>query len=71
VNGIDVSKVKYRGHATELYLRIVRRHEAGLATIRQMNFFAGLGIDASQMKRDAAAALQLQIVSQGEDPIGL
>jgi len=71
VSGIDVSKVKYRGHATELYLRIVRRHEAGLATIRQMNFFAGLGIDASQMKRDAAAALQLQIVSgQGED-IGL
>lgn len=71
VSGIDVSKVKYRGHATELYLRIVRRHEAGLATIRQMNFLATLGIDASQMKREDATALQLRIVSgQGED-IGL
>ena len=56
-NGIDASKVKMRGHASELITRIVGRHTSGLATIRQMHFLSKLGIDASLMKKEAASEL--------------
>ncbi len=53
-NGIDSTKIKYRGHATKLIMRIVQRQAEGLSTIRQMNFFKTLGIDVSLMKREDA-----------------
>jgi superfamily II DNA or RNA helicase len=57
-NGIALEKVKCRGHATALILRIVDRHNQGLCTIRQLHFFKDLGVDASQMTREEAKRRQ-------------
>jgi len=54
-NGLEVSKVVYRGHATELILRVLERHRRGLATFRQLHFLNQLGVDGSNMTRDEAA----------------
>ncbi|MCW5548610.1 MAG: DEAD/DEAH box helicase [Opitutaceae bacterium] len=55
-NGVDASKIKNYGHARATLDKIVRRHEAGLCNIRQLNFFTKLGVDASQMSQDEAFA---------------
>lgn len=61
-NGIDVSKVKYRGHASALIYRVIERHKQGLATFRQLHFLSQLGIDGANMSRDeASAAIEAKI----------
>lgn len=55
--GVDVTKVKYFGHAQMLVGKILQRHKLGLTTIRQLNFFGRLGIDVAGMTLKAASAL--------------
>jgi superfamily II DNA or RNA helicase len=57
-NGVDVSAVKGRGHATMLIGRILSRHERGLATVRQLHFFAKIGMDASLWTKEEAYRTQ-------------
>lgn len=53
-NDIDVSKIKYRGHASALWVRITRRQEEGLCPVRQLHFLKTLGVDGTMMKREEA-----------------
>jgi superfamily II DNA or RNA helicase len=56
-NGIDTSKIRYRGEASRWINIVLKRHELGLATFRQLNFMKQLGIEhAASMKRDEATA---------------
>ena len=55
-NGVDVSKLKYRGHASQLICRVIDRHQKGLATFRQLHFLAQLGVDGANMTREEATA---------------
>lgn len=57
-NGVDVDKVKGAGHASLLIGRILDRHARGLCTVRQLNFFAKIGVDAGQWTKEEAAARQ-------------
>lgn len=53
-NGIDLGKVKCRGHATALILRITDRYNKGLSNVRQIHFLKELGVDATQMTHEEA-----------------
>jgi superfamily II DNA or RNA helicase len=57
-NGIKVDAVKGRGHASLIIRLILERHAKGLATVRQINFFRKLGIDATAWTRDHASQAQ-------------
>lgn len=63
-NGIKVEAVKYHGHAHLLVGRILQRHARGLATVRQLNFFANLGVDASLMTRTEASIKQREQIAK-------
>ncbi len=57
-NGIDVSKVKTKELASVLISRILKRHQDGLCTPRQLHFLSQLGIpNASMYTRDQAKTL--------------
>lgn len=62
-NGINVEKVTCRGHASMIIDRIMKRHRNGLATMRQLNFFAKIGVDASAWTKDEAAAKQKEQIA--------
>ena len=55
-HGIDTSKIKWRGHASQLFVRVIDRHQRGLATFRQLHFMHALGIDGADMTREEASA---------------
>lgn len=57
-NGIKVEALKGRGHASLIIGRILDRHAKGLATMRQVQFFGRLGIDATGWTRDRASVEQ-------------
>jgi len=57
-NGIKVDAVKGRGHASLIIRLILERHAKGLATVRQINFFRRIGIDATAWTRDHASQAQ-------------
>jgi superfamily II DNA or RNA helicase len=65
-NGINVAAVKGRGHASLIIRRILERHAKGLATVRQLNFFRRIGIDASAWTRDRAAQAQHDKIAEWE-----
>ena len=57
---IDTSKVRFRGLATKMILRIIQRLKSGLASYEQMTFLHKLGIsekDTVLMTRQQASAL--------------
>lgn len=63
-NGVNVAQVQGFGHATKLIGTILQRHTRGLATVRQLNFFAKIGVDASLWTRDEAAERQRQQIAE-------
>lgn len=61
-NGIKLEAVKSRGQASLLIDRILARHNKGLCTVRQVNFFKKLGRDATGWRKEYASEEQrLQI----------
>ena len=62
-NGIKVDAVKGRGHASLIIRLILERHAKGLATVRQINFFRKLGIDATAWTRDHASLAQQEKIA--------
>lgn len=54
-NGIDIKKIKWRGQASQWVARILKRHELGLATFRQLNFMRSLKLDITPDLTRAAA----------------
>jgi superfamily II DNA or RNA helicase len=62
-NGVTLAKVTCKGHASKLIGNILERHRQGLATVRQLNFFAKIGVDASHMSRDEASRLQQEKIA--------
>lgn len=65
-NGVNLSAVKCFGHAKLLVARIMERHRKGLCTIKQMHFFAKLGVDASNMTKEEATKLQKEQLKKWE-----
>ena len=50
--------MKYKGLASRIIAKIMRRHDAGLCTLKQMNFLQSLGYsDTANITRDQASQL--------------
>jgi len=57
-NGISPEAVKSHGHAHKLIDAIIGRHNKGLCTLRQLNFFKKIGVDASTWTKEYASERQ-------------
>jgi superfamily II DNA or RNA helicase len=63
-NGVNLATVKNHGHAHALINRILARHKRGLATLRQLNFFKKIGIDASEWSKEEASQKQKEKIAE-------
>lgn len=63
-NGVKLENVRNRGHANAIIRRILDRHSKGLATLRQLNFFKRIGVDASSWTKEEAAKRQDEKIAE-------
>jgi superfamily II DNA or RNA helicase len=65
-NGVNVKAVTCWGHAHAIINRIMDRHRKGLCTIRQLNFFRKIGVDAIGFTKEEATRRQREKFTEWE-----
>lgn len=70
-NGIDVTKVRFKGYASKLIWRVIQRLKLRLATVRQLSLLAQFGVDEQQsatLTIKEASALIDKLIGERRDP---